>query len=573
MKDKIYSSLKYLLLSISYLLIGTHTAVASSTDDFSVRIGPIKDGVMLESEATVVALDPLEYEQLKQSLHDLISNGCMANDDCYRNLDITSYQVFQEPDGQNAQKYYLSLRQPEALLQYYKILDPVFAHLDHNPASSLVDSLSAKNFVSRCSGIANTVGRDQLLEWYTAVGDINAYLPLLLSLGKDIQHLYNLTHNDRAEYYKGNLAIKFEAVNRGRFRAKTASISRGPNVKNSLPSSLRSQAANSTSFLPFSSKVRVHNKDSIESGPSKVEVHILQKSGWWDLPNEDFLNQTEFILYQNYLTDLVEAPPVTFVGFIDNEYANSFASTRGFYDKAVLGGNFFHGHYPHVIQLAQLSRAGMSKKLMPHLIGTCWGEMIDMANISNVDAFAGIGLEMNNGEQITFFDIPSGHSADSFQNILITRHFSKWLDHVITSQQDKSYQIAGKRLGLESADYNDLLQARDAIRVFETAVILNHSKEWDFIIDGYNEMVDASWYSKPVFTLHDYFFTGYTFPENTVLKHAQSKFNDHLREMGWIDLMEPTKSGWSNYLNEHITGSAWSPPPWPAAWRSILLQK
>ncbi len=408
-----------------------------------------------------VELSSERLSKLQHTISEFLESSCIAKDgDC---PDTPGSQTSREDYIEDGQ-YFISLRNPANRLFYFsKALPLMYGNKRSDPMSAAYFSRGFEKHVEVCEDLVQENSRDQFKEWVKAISDVREYLPLLAELGMNLTRLYDHTH--------------FISLGRSNIENLTYFYP----VYALTPEEKRPSSIVSTYFTNWMKDLNVTSprfvRLPIETLAESKKTTISLKL---DSPEESFYvfsditEQLIYTIHRTFFRDWHRYPLPIFVGFIDPEIADSYASSGGFFDHDILGGQFVHGYFSHVLQLAQLKQHHFPQKDLLKINHRCWGSLFEKNNLKLWHS--AVRLRLPDNINVIFYNPVLGNSPDTLQELLSQRFFSDLINSAITSKNPELVSYLFSTLKINSM--RELIAIKNALRALENAIIEHNYKSW-----------------------------------------------------------------------------------------------
>lgn len=476
-----------------------------------LTLGTLKQGevdkVFLSQE-----LDVTDWVNLRASVARLTSQ-CRKNASPSENA-VTCLQHHKLGKGR---RYYFSMHQPQVRAFYYDQILPLVSSRGEDPVLNTFRFLetSAKK---ACEPLVRVAGEEQFKAWFESLLSLSEYFPLLESLAEEyftLSRLAGFSYPDNPDT-QGEL-VSLSHV--GHRMNKSASGS-------ALPEQILSKAAGVSHFLrlPLGWKKASVTETSLHFEFDSIDSEEM------DMRRVDLF---KFIFSTQYFSDDDTASAPDFVGYVPAIAASLTIDSTGFYDDYLLGGNGNHGYFSHIIQLMQLVENGFPQEYLKLVSSNCWNHLLDRAGHSYWSQ--GFMLSLESGEQLVFYDIPIGSSAQDVQMMLSHRDLSSRLAR--TSENHCQLHRSEGSSSEDRSSEESAFSSQAAMRYLENMVI-------ELDMDRWNRLAQAAAYHWPfsmiwpsTVEISFKMLNGDYFVLNPVVSKARANYLEKLKEEG-RDLLE-----------------------------------
>ena len=210
-----------------------------------------------------------------------------------------------------------------------------------------------------------------------------------------------------------------------------------------------------------------------ETKESSISLSLEQPKSTPNI-SRDITEQLIYVIHRSIFRDWHRYPLPIFVGFIQSEIADTYASSGGFFDYDILGGQFVHGYFSHVLQMAQLKQHHFPQQALSQINHQCWGRMFEKKNLTLWHSAARFTLP--NDKSIVFYNPVLGSSPDTLQELLSQHFFSELINPAISENNPELVSYLFSLLDINSI--KELINIKDALTALENAIIQHNYNSW-----------------------------------------------------------------------------------------------
>ncbi|WP_152558520.1 hypothetical protein [Endozoicomonas numazuensis] len=409
----------------------------------------------------LLEIDSDRYKKLNQTLNQFLKSACVTNtEECANSSELPAYREdFLKPD-----QLFISLRNPANRLFYYtKLLPLLFPEKTSDPMAAAYFSKAFQGHVEACEDIVQEVGRKHFKDWVIAVSDVRKYLPLLARLGQNLVRLYDHTH-----FTPLFLSNTHELT----YLYPVYAVSSEERDSTSIISTAFSDWMNDLN-ITSPRYVRLPVETEAETKESGVSLSLEQRKSTPNI-SRDITEQLIYVIHRSVFRDWHRYPLPVFVGHIEPEIADVYASSGGFFDYDILGGQFVHGYFSHVLQLAQLKQHNFPQQALPHFNHRCWGRMFEKKNATLWHSAARFTLSEE--QSIVFYNPVLGSSPDTLQELLSQHFFSDMINSAIAESNPDLINYLFSLLNVSSI--KELVQIKNALIAIENSINQHNYNSW-----------------------------------------------------------------------------------------------